>query len=164
MSGCRGAAACALTQSRQTAAGEQHGGKEAQALCACLVSSLLHKGLFWTHPNELHMTWHRSDAHETASSTFRSTSCHWHAYRYVVALISIMACFQQVSKKKAEAWASSKGGIPYFETSAKVKTTLCELPSKPSVSYSTSTCWCHPWATCRRHVAVQAHLLQHDLP
>ena len=25
----------------------------------------------------------------------------------------------QVSKKKAEAWAQSKGGIPYFETSAK---------------------------------------------
>jgi Ras-related protein Rab-7A len=24
-----------------------------------------------------------------------------------------------VSKKKAEAWAASKGGIPYFETSAK---------------------------------------------
>ncbi len=25
----------------------------------------------------------------------------------------------QVSKKKAEAWSQSKGGIPYFETSAK---------------------------------------------
>ena len=25
----------------------------------------------------------------------------------------------QVSKKKAEAWAQSKGGVPYFETSAK---------------------------------------------
>ena len=27
--------------------------------------------------------------------------------------------YAQVSKKKAEAWAQSKGGVPYFETSAK---------------------------------------------
>ena len=38
-----------------------------------------------------------------------------------VQIISVSAaCFLfQVSKKKAEGWAQSKGGIPYFETSAK---------------------------------------------
>lgn len=34
-------------------------------------------------------------------------------------LFMVCCALAQVSKKKAEAWAQSKGGVPYFETSAK---------------------------------------------
>lgn len=43
---------------------------------------------------------------------FFPTLCLWHLLHYDVRAA-------QVNRKRAEAWAASKGSIPYFETSAK---------------------------------------------
>ena len=55
---------------------------------------------------------------ELFASVWSCLSCSWPKSRTLLEP-TFMHMLMQVSKKKAEAWASSKGNIPYFETSAK---------------------------------------------